>query len=38
MAVRYALHTHTSIEFFLKLSIDDFFEIAKEIKDVLESG
>jgi len=37
-AVRFALSSFTSIEFFLNLSIDDFFEIAEEIKAVTSNG
>jgi hypothetical protein len=37
-AVRCALNSFTSIEFFLNLEIEDFFEIAEEIKEAGKSG
>lgn len=38
IAVRLALASFTSIEFFLNLTLVDFFEIAEEIKEVNRYG
>jgi hypothetical protein len=38
MAVRLALNTWTSIEFFLNLTVFDFLDIAMEVEEVLEHG
>ncbi len=33
LAVRLALQSFTGIDFFMKLTLDDLFEIAQEIKE-----
>jgi hypothetical protein len=38
LAVRLALNSFTSIEFFINLAVEAFLEIAEEIKAVNESG
>jgi len=34
IAIRLAMNTFTSIEFFMNLSIDEFFSITQEVQEV----